>query len=189
MFGVFAVAAGSSGALSVVWRGGRRVCMQEEKQPSGRYKIQKALWGSFFTSRVLTSCSPYLYFLCSVICTGLTHPVTASSAQMVLRDPLMPCTIGVNYGSGSCPCPRCVFTSDLLTVAFMLPLQQPNTRISTLVCQEVGHWPLGSTAGVVRVSTVPGLPLNAGTTDPRVVQSRGGTLPLKGCSGLNHAGF
>lgn len=98
MFRVFARAASSSGALSVGWYGGRRVCMREEKQPSGRYKIKKALWGSFFTSHVITSCSSCFYFLCSVICTGLTHPVTVSSAQTVLHDPLMPCTIWVNYG-------------------------------------------------------------------------------------------
>ena len=71
---MFALAASSSGALSIVWYGGRQVCMQEEKQPSGRYKIKKALWGSFFTSHVITSCSSYFYFLCSVICTGFNTP-------------------------------------------------------------------------------------------------------------------
>lgn len=80
---------------------------------------------------------------------------------------------------GCCPCQRCVFTSKLLTVAFMLPLQQSNTRISTLVCQEVGHWSSRSTAEVVRLCTVLGLLLNAGIGDPQVFQSRGGTLPLK----------
>lgn len=99
MLRVFALAASSSGALNIVWYGGRQVCMQEEKQLSGTYKIKESLWGRFFTSHVITSCSSYFYFLCSVICTGLTHPVAVSSAQMVLHDPLMLCTIWVNYGS------------------------------------------------------------------------------------------
>lgn len=132
MLRVFALAAGSSGALSIVWYGGRQVCMQEEKQPSEKYKIKKALWGSFITSRVITSCSSYFYFLCSVICTGLRHLVTVSSAQMVLHAPLMPCTIWVNYGSETLwvlPLPKvCLYlqTSNCCLYASFAAVQHKN---------------------------------------------------------------
>ena len=137
---MLALAAGSSRAVWCGMEGGRFLC---RKKNSHQERIQlKRPFGETSLLHVITSCSSYFYSLCSVICTGLTHLVTVSSAQMVLRDPLNALHhIGQLRvrNCGSCPCPRCVFTSKLLTVAFMLPLQQPNTRISTLVCQEVGH--------------------------------------------------
>ena len=92
---VFALAARSSGA-SCGMEGGRFVCRKKNSHQEG-IKLKRPFGEA--SSQVVTSCSSYFCFPHSVICAGLTHPVTVSSAQMVLHGPLMPCTIWVNYGS------------------------------------------------------------------------------------------
>lgn len=101
---------------------------------------------------------------------------------MVLHDPLMPCTIWVNYMSETLwelPLPKvCLYlqTSNCCLYASFTAAQHKNFRPCLPRGRSVTLWKY---CGVVCLCTVPGQLLNVGIGDPQVFQGRGGTLPLK----------